>query len=152
MVRGVILAFAALLPFGGPAQAYDLQRHQWQDRLLILVAPRADDPQLAAQERRIKERRDAMHDRDLRVLRLFPDGGVAADRTLSPEDTARLRGELDVQPGDRQLILIGKDGGIKRRAPLDTDLREVFVQIDAMPMRRGEMRSKEAAGIGVTRP
>ena len=41
---------------------------------------------------------------------------------------------------------------MKRRATLDTDLREIFLQIDGMPMRRAEIRTKEAAGEQVTTP
>lgn len=40
------------------------------------------------------------------------------------------------------VVLIGKDGGIKsRQATLQ--LNTLFEQIDAMPMRRSEMRSRE---------
>ena len=63
-----------------------------------------------------------------------------------------LRTQLRAAAGDRRVILIGKDGGIKRRAELDTDLREIFRQIDAMPMRRAEMRTKSEVGVPGTLP
>ena len=53
---------------------------------------------------------------------------------------------------DRLVILIGKDGGVKRRAGLNTDLSEIFLQIDGMPMRQQEMRAKQKAGIEITPP
>jgi hypothetical protein len=40
------------------------------------------------------------------------------------------------------LLLVGKDGLVKRRAALGTDLQEIFSQIDTMPMRRMEMRQR----------
>jgi hypothetical protein len=40
------------------------------------------------------------------------------------------------------MILIGLDGGIKRRGELDTELQAVFGQIDGMPMRRQELRER----------
>jgi hypothetical protein len=40
-----------------------------------------------------------------------------------------------------QLVLIGKDGGIKARHSEDVfDLERIFTLIDSMPMRRAEMR------------
>lgn len=42
------------------------------------------------------------------------------------------------RPEDR-VLLIGKDGGIKSREP-SLNLEGIFRRIDAMPMRRQEMR------------
>ena len=61
---------------------------------------------------------------------------------LGADDVAELRRQLGVAPGDRQMILIGLDGGIKRRGELDTELQAVFGQIDGMPMRRQELRER----------
>jgi len=63
-----------------------------------------------------------------------------------------MRERLGVTAADRFVLLVGKDGGIKRRAELGTDLREIMLQIDAMPMRRNEIRAKKEAGIPVTTP
>ena len=41
-----------------------------------------------------------------------------------------------------QVILIGKDGGIKSRNK-NLDLQNIFAQIDAMPMRINEMQTKQ---------
>ena len=40
----------------------------------------------------------------------------------------------------------------KRRAELRTDLRDIFLQIDAMPMRRNEVRAKREAGMDIASP
>jgi hypothetical protein len=147
------LAGAVVLALlGSPAAAYDLSQHRWQQRLLFLVAPRDDDPGMALQRDAVARRSDALLDRDLLVFQLFAREGLVAERALSAHDVQALRAALDLGPDDRSLILIGKDGGIKRRAPLDTDLGEIFRQIDAMPMRRSEMRAKERAGVVVTEP
>ncbi len=59
---------------------------------------------------------------------------------------------MRTEPEARELILIGKDGSIKRRAPIDFALREIFTQINDMPMRREEMQEKFEAGVSVTVP
>lgn len=148
LVLGILLVVAA----SGQVPAYDLNQHQWRHRLLFLIAPRANDPDFAAKVREITLRPDALLDRDTRVFQLLPNQGYVEDTALSPEDVRRLRDRLGVTVEDRLVILIGKDGGIKTQSALNTDLREIFLQIDAMPMRRHEMRSKQEAGIPVTPP
>ena len=122
--------------------AYDLSQYQWRHRLLFLIAPESDDPDLFAQRRDIERRRDAMLDRDLRVFLLLPKHGFVEDHALPVRTIAK----LGVMPEYRLLILIGKDGGEKRRGELRTDLRDIFLQVDAMPMRRDEVRAKREAG------
>ncbi len=134
------------------ALAYDLDQHRWSERLLVLVTPQADDPALQEQLRTIGRRNDAMLDRELELVQLHLETGRVRDRTLSSDEVKQLRSRLGLSDGDRLLILIGKDGGVKRRATLDSDLGEVFLQIDAMPMRRSEISAKRAAGLEVTPP
>ncbi len=125
------------------ALAYDLAQHLWQHRLLFLIADDADDPRLVAQRAAVESLRNEVIDRDLRVFELFARSGSVDGKPLSERDVSELRRQLALSPGDGQLILIGKDGGIKRRGTLDTGLEVVFDQIDAMPMRRQEMRNRQ---------
>jgi hypothetical protein len=126
----------------GNALAYDLSPHLWQNRLLFLVSDSAADPRHAAQREVIDTLRDEVIDRDLVVFELFTASGNVDGLVLGADDVAELRTQLGVAPGDRQMILIGLDGGIKRRGELDTELQAVFGQIDGMPMRRQELRER----------
>ena len=134
------------------AAAYDLGQHQWNRRLLVLVAPVSTDPELIAQRHWLEGRRAALADRVVLVIELWADAGLAGDQSLSADDAAGLRAQLRLTPGDRLQLLIGKDGGIKRRAVLGANLSENLRQIDAMPMRRQEIRAKQRAGLPVTPP
>ena len=139
----VVVGIALLTLAANDSWAYDLDRHLWRDRLLFLVAPSADDADIAAQQSWLRQRQDAVRDRDLRVFELFVKQGRVDDQVLAPSSVERLRARLGLSERDRQVILIGKDGGIKRRAALNTDLREIFLQIDGMPMRqRGNARQE----------
>lgn len=137
----ILLTGLALL-ITGNALAYDLSQHRWQNRLLFLVSDSAADPRLTAQREVIETLRDEVVDRDLVVFELFTGSGNVDGLALGADDVAGLRRQLGVAPGDRQLILIGLDGGIKRRGELDTELQAVFGQIDGMPMRRQELRER----------
>ena len=49
--------------------------------------------------------------------------------------------------------IIGKDGGVKLNRQNRTQLKDIFALIDAMPMRREEMRQKSRTrGSGLDKP
>ena len=148
--RGAILL--SMLVIGGAAIAQEIGHAIWQERLLILIAPSAEDPAVARQKQALRDAADAVAERRLRVIELYaePEG---SDVTQLPQERQRaIRQSLGVAVGDRELILLGLDGGIKRRASLATPLREILQQIDGMPMRQQEMEERRRAGLPVTDP
>ena len=134
------------------ASAYDLGQHAWRDRLLVIAAPTRDDRGAVKQRRVVQDRSDAIADRNLRVLELFEDGGSVDGAPLSTDEVAQLRATFGIDAQARVMLLVGYDGGIKRRSPIDTDLRIFFLDIDKMPMRQAEIREKRATGQLVTKP
>jgi hypothetical protein len=50
-----------------------------------------------------------------------------------------LRQRFHIEPGGSTFILVGKDGTVKLRRP-SVRLSNLFEVVDAMPMRRAEMR------------
>jgi hypothetical protein len=147
---GAIVAASLAMTTAG--HAYDLDQHAWRDRLLIIAAPAANDGAVTQQLEAIAQRSDAIRDRRLKVIELYADRGAIDGHPLPDEAVAELRGHFDVAADARALILIGLDGRVKRRAALGSELREMFLEIDAMPMRQSEIRAKKAAGEPVTTP
>jgi hypothetical protein len=80
-------------------------------------------------------------DRDL-LLGKFLEGeaGELDGTPVSAEDAAKLRDEFDVEPDSFAVLLVGKDGTEKFRAGEPVPAEEIFRRIDAMPMRKREMR------------
>ena len=149
-IKPFLIAMLLLVP---PMAAADmLERHLWQDRLLILVAPSAEHPPLHQQREVLGQRQDALQDRDLRIYQLIGDQGLRDGEPIAPQDAAQLRRHFGLNQEDSMILLVGLDGGVKRRAPLATPLSELFMQIDGMPMRRADIRAKRAAGMTVTEP
>lgn len=149
-IHAVLLGM--LMTLAGSAAAYDIGTHRWEDRLLVIVA---SSPELAAvREARagIAARDAAVRERRLRVLEVYAETARLDGADLPVGSSADLRRALAVAPGASRLLLIGLDGGVKRSAPLDTPLTELLAQIDAMPMRRQEIRERRAAGLPVTPP
>lgn len=116
----------------------DLERYRWQRRPLLLFAPDRDHPTFRRQRELLAGREGDLEERELTVLELLADAAHPSSLLA-----ARLRDRYDVAPGAFALLLIGKDGGCKRRGGDATDLDILFAQIDAMPMRVREMRGAE---------
>ena len=96
---------------------------------LIVVVGRPDDPRVHAEMQLIGNARAALDERDVVV------------QTLSPEAARRERPELGVGAKTAfEVLLVGKDGGVKLRRSGPVDCREISALIDAMPMRREEMK------------
>lgn len=135
------------------AFALDLDDYRWRNRLLFLVAPEVADPVVEQVRDRLKRRHEELVDRDLLVFQLFIRGQSLAGRCpISTVKAEQIRARLGVTSDEQLLVLVGKDGGVKRRAPLLTDLRDIFRQIDSMPMRRDEMREVDRSGGLFLRP
>ncbi len=121
-----------------------LQQYQWHNRLLLLFAPNADDADYQAQVEALDAHDFGLEDRDMVVFHILAEEGhVERDgekTALSYPQTASLRAQFDVPQDAFTLLLIGKDGGIKRHENQAIAVDTLFAQIDAMPMRQREMR------------
>jgi hypothetical protein len=148
--RGLNLLLISLI--GSVVIAQEIDHALWQERLLILVAPSADDPAIVRQKRALRDAGDALAERRLRIIELYSEPDSDDSGRLAPAQRRAIREGLGVASSDRQLVLIGLDGGIKRRAPLATPLRDILQQIDGMPMRRQEIEDRKRAGLPVTPP
>jgi len=151
-MKNLLVAILMILLAPPAVMADALDQHQWQDRLLILAAPSAEHPALQSQRTTIQMRRDAIEDRDLRIYELVGNHGLRDGEPIEAEDVAELRERFGLQHDDTLMILVGLDGGEKRRASLATPLSEFFLEIDAMPMRQADIKTKRAAGMLVTEP
>jgi len=79
------------------------------------------------------------------ILEILEHGDSRAlNRTLLEKAAEGTRNRFGVLSGRFQLLLIGKDGGVKLRSEQPVPTQDIFGLIDSMPMRRQEMdRRKE---------
>ena len=90
--------------------------------------------------------RPEVADRDLIVFEVLESGQSRMNmENLEPQSTDFLRKRFDVNQGQFNVILVGKDGGVKLNRQDKIDLQNIFALIDAMPMRQEEMRQKKKA-------
>jgi hypothetical protein len=129
---GAVTALATVLP----ARADPLDGLRWKNRILILVAPSAQDDRLQAQRRHLEAVSGGMRERDIVVMDAIGDGRQARE----------LRRRLATDGRAFRIVLIGKDGNQSFASGDPLTAREIFGRIDAMPMRRDEMRKNNRTG------
>ena len=124
-----------------------MQRFQWQNRPLLVFAPGAEDPALQRQLAIARDHAAGWRARDMVTIVVAGDRPVTVDGTRAKNlANPTLRQRYRVTGDSFAAILVGKDGTEKLRhdAPISAD--KLFRTIDAMPMRRREMREQDDAG------
>lgn len=145
MAAGLIAPAILAATIGGTTMAQSVERPlaelKWQKRVVGMLAEAPGDPALVEQERRLAAEAMGLAARDL-VLIAASDGAVTIDGEPRDAPTeAALRRSLGAGDGF-QVLLIGKDGGVKLRAEEPVAAHEIFALIDSMPMRQREIRER----------
>jgi hypothetical protein len=140
----VVTAVLACSIFGGQeALSMDLNQFQWENRLLFIFAPQEGDSFFQALQSEISTQPDEISERDLVVFKIFETGPSYQENIqLDTRTAAAIRNKFAAPLGQFTCILVGKDGGTKLKRYSPVKLEEIFNLIDAMPMRREEMRQK----------
>jgi hypothetical protein len=144
MIMVLLTAVLACALFGGrDALSMDLNQFQWKNRLLFIFAPQEGDEVFQALQSEILTLPDGISERDLVVFKILETGPSYMETTrIDPQAAAAIRTKFAAPLGQFTCILVGKDGGVKLKRHAPVKLEEIFGLIDAMPMRREEMRKK----------
>ena len=106
-------------------------------RPLYVFAPTSGDERLARQQAINAAASAGYRERDMTVTVVAGSGVSGSSRSASA-----LRARFGVSSGQFRVILVGKDGGVKLSSASPVSTGTLFSLIDAMPMRRDEMRSR----------
>ena len=158
MTHRLILRTAMALGLCAPlasalADQNPLVEERWKTRPVVVVVPRADAPLLAQVRAALAEpaMREGFIERDMALYTVVAGEGRRNDQPLGPARTRALLQALQLQAqGPETFVLVGKDGGVKRRDRPPVDLREIFAEVDRMPMRQ-QRRGHGRAWLGGTR-
>ena len=153
MRKGIfaVSMLAYMIPFISLAQAnnegtildLNLDALRWKNRVLILFSPYESHPLFRLQKGDLASKVQEVSERDLVILEILEHGDSRAmNRTLSEKAAKSIRNRFGVSSGLFQVLLIGKDGGVKLRSEQPVPAQDIFGLIDSMPMRRQEMDSK----------
>lgn len=115
-------------------QSQNLDDFQWKYRILILADTDVKQKELKTAYNLLKTKKKEWKERNLIVLFLN-------DERLFNTKQETVGHNLNLPKNYRGYLLIGKDGGIKMREAYPLEPKKIFDRIDAMPMRRAEMRT-----------
>ncbi|WP_206513131.1 DUF4174 domain-containing protein [Flagellimonas marinaquae] len=126
--------------------AQNLNNHQWKNRVLIIKTVADHSERFEDQLTEFKDAQEELKDRRLVLYAIRQNDFSFTDYTNSSKNyTGKLvekgvKSMLD-QNEAFEIILIGLDGGIKLRKNYIVSLEDLFSIIDAMPMRRNEIKN-----------
>lgn len=135
-----LLFFLMILPIVSFSQ--DLEEHRWKDRLILILADSYKNSGLTKQLREFSTKTDALQERKLILYRILPASyqkGIKKSDAIKNNTLFKRYNSLNE---DFKIILIGLDGGIKLESNKVISSSQIFDQIDQMPMRRHELRTK----------
>lgn len=115
-----------------PAEARDtpLSGYRWKNRVLVVVAPSRQDGNLVAQRRIFERNAKGMAERQIVLIEAAGDD----------ERARNIRNQLAAGDTAFRVLLVGKDGNTAASSSKPFSAAELFGRVDAMPMRRDEMR------------
>ncbi|MEM9436965.1 MAG: DUF4174 domain-containing protein [Pseudomonadota bacterium] len=113
------------------ASAVELDDFKWTARPVIVFADSPLDPAFQTQMEFLEAEIEEVVERDIVI--------ITDTETGAPSELRKM-----LRPRGFQLVLIGKDGGVKLRKPFPWDMRELSRTIDKMPIRQREI--SEARG------
>lgn len=136
MTRLLVAALIALV--SSQVCAMDsLSELTWKKRVVVVFGDTRDQ-RLAQQIKILTDQRFELDERDLLVIGVIGDKANAVFGSVSKLDPVALRREAGIKKDRFQVVLVGKDGGIKLRSDTVVSDVDMFDVIDRMPMRRAE--------------
>ena len=122
----------------------DLDALRWKNRVLVLFSPSESDASFQLQKQGLASSAKGVLDRELMILEIMEQGqSRTTNQLLSEKSVQAIRKRFEVQAGTFQVLLIGKDGGVKLRSSEPVSMKDLFGLIDSMPMRQQEMDLKK---------
>jgi hypothetical protein len=119
----------------GPVPAADVTIEQflWLRRPIVVFADTPNDPLFRRQMDWIDRDLDVLDERDVVVI-------------VDTDPAARSAVRQRLRPRGFSLVLMDKDGEVKRRMPQPQTVREITRTIDRFPLRRQEMLEQRPSG------
>lgn len=125
-----------------PTSANAIDGFAWSHRPLVLYAPSADSPEMSRQRSLLLEVRDDLRKRDIVLIEVVGDEATIVVGPEARIEAPALIQRLGLSDDRFGVALVGKDTGVKLRSNEVVTVPQLFSLIDAIPMRRREIRER----------
>ncbi len=129
------ILMANLFLIDNPDHIHDLK---WKNRILIIKINKKVDFSIKI-NRFIKE----FDERNFIIVYLKNQNTYINDIEMSKHFSKSILNKIKNTNSDHNFILIGKDGKVKKSYPSKIEIEEIFFDVDKMPMRRYEMKTRK---------
>lgn len=138
--------FLTMIMAGMESYGQELENFKWKNRILIVKTLDSDSEIFNDQLTEFRDSNDEFEERKLVLLTMNQNDFELINFTRvesgnSGQVSDSISDNILNQSNDFEVILIGLDGGIKLRRSTILLKKDLFSIIDAMPMRRNEMRN-----------
>lgn len=120
--------------------AQDLKQHQWNNRVLIIYTEDNDNELFQNQLKVLKGKEEALAERKFIVYQINKEEYHSINYVNNKETKGENTFDKLIRNKSFEILLIGLDGGVKLRKNNVLTIEDLSNIVDAMPMRRSEMR------------
>ena len=121
----------------------DLSDHEWKNRIVLILADQPENEKLGRQLKLFKNEKNGMEERKLIVYSITPEQYKTGWKKGKWKKSEKLYSQYKKEDAPFEVILLGLDGRVKLRQTEILSTNKLFSVIDAMPMRRNELRNKK---------
>ncbi|MFD2564846.1 DUF4174 domain-containing protein [Aquimarina rubra] len=135
-----LLFLLTILPFLSFSQ--NINKHQWKDRLLLVISDSYQNSKFIKQLQEFEKHKELLKERKLIIYQITPSSyreGLGKNESTKSNSFYK---KHNSSKKDFKIILIGLDGGIKMESFDFVSANKIFNQIDQMPMRIQELKTK----------
>lgn len=122
--------------------AQDLSKHQWKDRLILIVTEEKNE-KFQQQLTELQKHQQALNERKLVIYQILPEKYTTGFEGENWKNSSDLYSTFKALKSDFRFILIGLDGGEKLKQTEILSAEKLFNIIDSMPMRQAEIRKNK---------
>lgn len=121
----------------------NLKQHQWKHRVILIITNANENDNYKSQLEEFDVDSEAFEERKLITYTILPEHYQLHDKTTSDWiKGSELYKAYNPKKLAFKVILIGLDGSVKLEQSEVLTTQKLFSIIDAMPMRRSELRNK----------
>jgi len=122
--------------------AQDLAKHQWEDRLVLIIAEEKNE-KFQQQLTELQKDQQGLKERKLVIYQILPTKYSTGFEEENWKNSTELYKKYKTGKSDFRVVLIGLDGGDKLTQTEILSAEKLFRTIDSMPMRQSEMRNNQ---------
>lgn len=121
----------------------NLKQHQWKHRVILIITNATENDNYKSQLEEFNIDNDAFKERKLIIYSILPEHYRLHDKSTSDWiKGSELYKAYSPKKVAFKVILIGLDGSVKLEQSDILTTQKLCLTIDAMPMRRSELRNK----------